>query len=86
MSVIQKHAAGLSMLLFVLLWGSAAIFTRWGLNHSSVAILLIGRYAVALIVLSFIALKTRQWLPDKGTRWQVLRAGFLGYLHYKVGF
>ncbi len=26
MSVIQKHAAGLSMLLFVLLWGSAAIF------------------------------------------------------------
>ena len=60
MSVIQKHAAGLSMLLFVLLWGSAAIFTRWGLNHSSVAILLIGRYAVALLVLSLIALKTHQ--------------------------
>ena len=77
MSILSKHSAGLAMLVFVLLWGSAAIFTRWGLNHSSVAILLIGRYAVALIVLSIIALKTRQWLPDKGTRWQVLQAGFL---------
>ena len=86
MSVIQKHAAGLSMLLFVLLWGSAAIFTRWGLNHSSVAILLIGRYAVALLVLSLIALKTRQWLPDQGTRWQVLRAGFLLVGGYSIAY
>ena len=47
MSILSKHSAGLAMLVFVLLWGSAAIFTRWGLNHSSVAILQIGRYAVA---------------------------------------
>ena len=86
MSILSKHSAGLAMLVFVLLWGSAAIFTRWGLNHSSVAILLIGRYAVALIVLSIIALKTRQWLPDQGTRWQVLRAGFLLVGGYSIAY
>lgn len=86
MSLIQKHSAMLTMATFVLLWGSAAIFTRWGLNHASVATLLIGRYALALIVLAVIAIKSKHWLPDAGTRWQVLRAGFLLVGLYSIAY
>ena len=39
------------MSAFVLLWGSAAIFTRWGLDHASVFALLILRFALALAAL-----------------------------------
>ena len=57
--------------LFVLLWGSAAIFTRWGLDHGSVLALLTLRMALALGVLGLIGLPGRRWLPAPGSagRW-----------------
>lgn len=66
-----------AMLLFVLLWGSAAIVTRWGLDHGSVFALLILRFAIALAVLLLIGLSRASWLPAKGTRWQVATTGLL---------
>ncbi len=63
--------------LFVTLWGSAAIFSRWGLDHTSVFVFLTLRYAIALIALSFLALKSKTWLPEKGTRLYVLITGSL---------
>lgn len=65
------------MSTFVLLWGSAAIFTRWALDHSSVFAVLILRYAMALGALLAIGLSRRRWLPAKGTRWQVASTGFV---------
>ncbi|HBP6305411.1 DMT family transporter [Pseudomonas aeruginosa] len=65
------------MSIFVLLWGSAAIFTRWGLDHGSVFALLILRFSLALGVLVLIGLPGRRWLPQPGTRWQVAGTGLL---------
>src|SRR5690606_18749345 len=66
-----------SMSLFVLLWGSAAIFTRWGLDHGSVFALLILRFSLALGALFLIGLPSQRWLPRPGTRWQVSGTGLL---------
>lgn len=66
-----------AMVLFVLLWGSAAIFTRWGLDNSSVFLLLLWRYGVAFAVLLLLAIRTKEWLPEKGTRLYVLSTGAL---------
>ena len=66
-----------AMLLFVLLWGSAAIFTRWGLDHGSAFALLIVRFALAFVVLLVFGLSTGQWLPDRGTRRRVAATGLL---------
>ena len=65
------------MSTFVLLWGSAAIFTRWGLDHGSVLALLMLRYAIALTTLAAAAHKTGRLWPDRGTRWQIARTGAL---------
>lgn len=65
------------MSAFVLLWGSAAIFTRWGLDHASVFALLILRFALALAALLLIGWRGRRWLPAPGTRWQVAGTGLL---------
>jgi len=43
------------MTVFVLLWGSTAIFTRWGLDHATPFALLIGRFALALTAVLLIA-------------------------------
>lgn len=64
-------------MLFVLLWGSAAIFTQWGLDHGSALALLICRFTLALITLLLMGLYRRRWLPDSGTRLQVAVTGFL---------
>lgn len=45
--------------LFVLLWGSAAIFTRWGLDNASPMALLVFRFLVALVALA-------RWLSSVG--------------------
>jgi len=66
-----------AMSTFVLLWGSAAIFTRWALDHSSVMAVLILRYGLALGALLLIGLSTRRWLPKPGTRWPVANTGLL---------
>lgn len=69
--------AAVAMSTFVLLWGSAAVFTRWALDHSSVMAVLILRYGLALGALLLIGLSTQRWLPKPGTRWQVASTGIL---------
>ncbi|MNU45506.1 putative DMT superfamily transporter inner membrane protein [compost metagenome] len=69
---------------FVLLWGSAAIFTRWGLDNASPIALLILRFSTALIVLSLLALFRKRLLPKHGTRKQVLLTGLLIIAGYSI--
>ncbi|WP_284108377.1 DMT family transporter [Acinetobacter pittii] len=69
---------------FVLLWGSAAIFTRWGLDSASPIALLILRFATALFVLLLIAIFTKRLLPKHGTRKQVLLTGPLIIAGYSI--
>ncbi|MES2818758.1 MAG: DMT family transporter [Pseudomonadota bacterium] len=73
-STLASHGA---MALFVLLWGSAAIFTRWGLDHGSAFALLILRFSIALAVLLLLGLSRGRWLPARGTRRQVAATGLL---------
>ncbi len=73
----SSWAALAAMSTFVLLWGSAAIFTRWGLDHGSVQALLTLRFAMALAVLLLIGVPRGRWLPAPGTRWQVAGTGLL---------
>ena len=57
--------------IFVLLWGSAAIFTRWGLDNASPMALLVFRFLIALVALAPLAIVRRRWLPppaDSGHR------------------
>ncbi len=63
--------------LFVLLWGSGAIFSRWGLDHSSAFAILTLRFGLALAALAIIASLRGQILPLPGTRWQVALTGLL---------
>ncbi|WP_202863890.1 DMT family transporter [Ereboglobus luteus] len=76
-SKFSKLAVFAIMCAFVLLWGSAAIFTRWALDHSSVFAVLILRFSLALGALLLIGLRGRRWLPKPGTRWQVAGVGLL---------
>ncbi|WP_368578153.1 DMT family transporter [Acinetobacter pittii] len=69
---------------FVLLWGSAAIFTRWGLDSASPIALLILRFATALFVLLLIAIFRKRLLPKPGTRKQVLLTGLLIIAGYSI--
>ncbi|MBN9522878.1 DMT family transporter [bacterium] len=80
----SKWAACAAMSTFVLLWGSAAIFTRWALDHGSVFAVLILRYALALGALLLIDPSGRRWLPKPGTRWQVAGTGLLLIGGYSV--
>lgn len=67
----------LSTALFVLLWSSGAIFSRWGLDHASAFAFLTLRFAIALAVLGAFGLWRRRWLPAPGTRWPVAGSGLL---------
>ena len=69
---------------FVLLWGSAAIFTRWGLDNASPIALLILRFSTALIVLSLLAIFRKRLLPKHGTRKQVLLTVLLMIAGYSI--
>lgn len=69
---------------FVLLWGSAAIFTRWGLDNASPIALLILRFSIALIVLFILAIFRKRLLPKHGTRKQVLLTGLLIIAGYSI--
>ncbi|MBO0784245.1 MAG: DMT family transporter [Ktedonobacteraceae bacterium] len=80
----SSWTATAAMSTFVLLWGSAAIFTRWALDHSSVLAVLILRYGLALGVLLLIGLPSRCSLPKPGTRWQVASTGLLLIGSYSV--
>ncbi|MFC3284575.1 DMT family transporter [Litchfieldella rifensis] len=66
-----------STALFVLLWGSGAIFTKWGLDHASAFAFLVLRFALAFAVLMIIGLCRRRWLPTPGTRRRVATIGLL---------
>lgn len=70
--------------IFVLLWGSAAIFTRWGLDNASPIALLILRFSTALIALSLLAIFRKRFLPKHGTRKQVLLTGLLMIAGYSI--
>ncbi|NUG52905.1 DMT family transporter, partial [Acinetobacter lactucae] len=69
---------------FVLLWGSAAIFTRWGLDNSSPIAFLILRFSIALIILIVLAVFRQKLLPKHGTRKQVLLTGLLIIAGYSI--
>ncbi|HEY1121963.1 MAG TPA: DMT family transporter [Haloferula sp.] len=72
------------MSTFVLLWGSASIFTRWALDHGTVFAVLILRYTMALAALLVIGLRGKRCLPAAGTRWQVAGTGLLLIGGYSV--
>lgn len=65
------------MTLFVLLWGSAAIFTRWGLDHGTPFALLIVRFALALAAVVSIGLYRRRLKPAPGSGLHVTATGLL---------
>ncbi|MDM1839507.1 DMT family transporter [Serratia marcescens] len=75
--------AGLAT-LFVLLWSSGAIFSRWGLEHTSAFAFLFFRCAIALAVLLAIGLWRRQCLPAPGTRRRVALIGVLMIGSYQI--
>ncbi|CAB5626299.1 TPA: DMT family transporter [Serratia marcescens] len=75
--------AGLAT-LFVLLWSSGAIFSRWGLEHASAFAFLFFRCAIALAVLLAIGLWRRQCLPAPGTRRRVALIGVLMIGNYQI--
>lgn len=77
MTLRHVFAAYAPTTLFVLLWGSGAIFSRWGLDHGSAFAFLILRFSIALFCLLLICAPGRRWLPAPGTRAQVARTGFL---------
>ena len=66
-----------STMLFVLLWGSGAVFSRWALDHSSAFAILTLRFALALVLLVIIGAWHRRLLPLSGTRWQSALTGLL---------
>ncbi len=72
------------MTFFVLLWSSAPLFTRWGLNHASVMALLALRFAAALAALLILGWRDRSWLPASGTRWRVAGGGLMMMSCYSV--
>lgn len=71
----NSWAAHGSTSLFVLLWGSGAIFSRWGLDHSSAFAILSLRFALALLVLLALGHWRKRLLPRPGTRRQVALTG-----------
>ncbi len=75
--------AGLAT-LFVLLWSSGAIFSRWGVEHASAFAFLFFRCAIALAVLLAIGLWQRQCLPAPGTRRRVALIGVLMIGSYQI--
>ncbi len=71
--------------IFVLLWGSAAIFTRWGLDNASPMALLVFRFLIALVALGAAghrpsALATRARAPA----WQTAATGLMLIGGYSV--
>jgi drug/metabolite transporter (DMT)-like permease len=64
-------------MLFVLLWGSGAIFSRLGLDHASAFAFLVLRFVLAFTALLILATCRRRWLPAAGTRLRVSSTGLL---------
>lgn len=68
----------LSILAFVCLWGSAAIFSKWGLAHSDAVALLVFRFLIAIIAIIAFCIMTKQDFLPQNTSWRyVAVTGFL---------
>ncbi|WP_193015794.1 DMT family transporter [Proteus sp. FME41] len=63
--------------LFVLLWSSGAIFSRWGLDNGSSFAILTWRFIIALVFLSFLCFQRHRFLPPKGSRLKTAWVGLL---------
>lgn len=63
--------------VFVLLWSSGAIFSRLALTHAAPFTVLLLRFALALIVLMFLAGWRRRLWPATGTRLYVALTGLV---------
>ena len=72
------------MALFVLLWGSAAIFIRVGLDHSSPLALLVMRFAMALLALLVLTTSCRRFWPAQRHRGLLALAGLLMLGPYSI--
>jgi len=77
-------AAHASTALFVLLWGSGAIFTKWGLEHAPAFAFLLLRFSLALLCLVLIGVYRRRWLPQAGSRIYVVATGLLMVGAYSI--
>lgn len=68
----------LSILTFVGLWGSAAIFSKWGLAHADAIALLVFRFLIAIIaIIVFCIIKKQSFLPQNTSWPYVIVTGFL---------
>lgn len=75
-----------STALFVFLWSSGGIFTKWGLEHTSALVFLILRFAIAIGVLSVIGIYRRRLLPNPGTRIRIIVSGLLLTGGYSISY
>lgn len=62
---------------FVLLWSSGAIFSRWGLDHSSPFAILIVRFTIAFLFLLLLCMFKKRFLPASGSRKKIAAVGLL---------
>lgn len=77
MSLRQYWAKFGPTTLFVLLWSSGAIFSRWGLDNGSSFAILTWRFVIALAFLSFLCFQRHRFLPPKGSRLKTAWVGLL---------
>ena len=73
-----------STTLFVLLWGSGAIFARLGLDHASAFAFLTLRFILALGALLLIGTLAGHWLPARGQRLHTAGSGLLTIGGYSI--
>lgn len=73
----SRIVAACGVVGFVFLWGSAGIFTQWGVEDASPILLLLLRYSIAFIAILPFCAKNRCFLPQKETIGTVITSGFL---------
>jgi len=72
--------------LFVLLWSSGAIFAEIGVQHVPASAFLVGRFALASLVLAGLGLRRGQWWPAPGSRLKVAAVGALLTGGYSISY
>ena len=74
--MLKQYQNTLYMSLFVLLWGSAAIFTKWGLQHSDILPFLFFRFLIATSLILIICSIQKLPILPQSTHWKyVLYSG-----------
>ena len=87
MNVRSSAAAALGpTALFVLLWSSGAIFSKLGLAQASTLAFLALRFAIALAVLSLLALLRGRWRPRTGSGARVALTGAVLVGGYSIAY